>query len=449
MSALGLAWAYLKDRAGTTALNILLLALGVATIVALLLFANQFDKRLQRDLAGIDMVVGAKGSPMQLILSSVFHADTPTGNISLAEAQSIRDNPLVERAIPLGLGDNFRGYRIVGTETALVGLYGARPAQGRLWTERKAFEAVVGADVAKRLGMQVGTQFVGSHGLTDGGHVHAEQTYTVVGILAPTGAVVDRLILTAMESVWQAHAEHATHDHDHEGEAHDHGKEEHDHGHDHGHDHTDHGHDHDHDHDHAKPATETGLLDDSARDVSQEVTALLVSYKSPLAAVRLPMSINRNTNMQSAVPALEAARLFNLIGIGLDTLRGFALLLILTSALGIFVALTSSLAQREGDIAMLRTMGATRGRVFGQILLEGVLLAAIGALLGLLIGHGALELAARLIPGAADAGLTGLTWVPGEALVVLGALALGAISALIPAIRAYRSDIAATLAKAA
>jgi putative ABC transport system permease protein len=430
MTITGLSLAYLRDRLGQTLLNILLLALGVGTIVVLLLFSQQMQNRLEKDSQGIDLVVGAKGSPLQLILSTIFHADVPTGNIQLSDAEQIAANPLIAKTIPLALGDSFRGHRIIGTEHSYVAHYGATLAQGRLW--EKPFEATLGSDVVAKIGIQLGDQFIGTHGIGDSGEAHADHPYTVVGVLKPTGTVLDRLVLVNVQSVWDVHAGHGPTTKHQTGD-----RVEEDHDHDH-----DHGHKHDHDHDHAHEHS-------GERDITKEITALLVSYRTPLAAVRVPVQINQSTSMQAAVPALETARLFALVGVGVDVIRGFAYLLMATAALGIFVALYASMSARAGDIALLRVMGATRGRVLGQVLFEGVLLAALGTALGLALGHGAVELAAQTIPQAQSLGLSGWRWLNEETYVVLGALALGALAALIPALRAYRVDIAGTLAKAA
>ena len=148
-------------------------------------------------------MVGAKGSPLQLILSSVYQADFPTGNIPLAEAERWRRHPLVESAIPLALGDNLAGFRIVGTEHAYAEHYGASLAAGRLW--QAPFEATIGARVAADTGLAAGDRFVGSHGLAGGGAEHGAHAYTVVGVLAPSASVLDRLVLTPIESVWEVH----------------------------------------------------------------------------------------------------------------------------------------------------------------------------------------------------------------------------------------------------
>jgi putative ABC transport system permease protein len=410
---IGLAFAYLKDRALNTALNILLLALGVASLVILLLFSSQLESRFDKDAQGIDMVVGAKGSPLQLILSSVYHVDIPTGNVPLATVDLLRRQMGVAEAIPLALGDSFRGFRIVGTEPAYPALMGAGLADGRMFAQ--PMEAVIGAEVAQRTGAGLGQRFVGGHGMGGGdeGPRHEETPFTVVGRLKPTGTVIDRLILTPIESVWAVHGIEAPHDDDHEGHHEGESAEEHE--------------------AHVSPA---------------EVTAVLVRFGSPIAAVRLPGFINRQTNLQAAVPAVEVSRLLALVGVGLDAVRAFAVLLMLTAGLSIFVALLTALKEREGDMAMLRVIGASRAAIIGQVASEGLILAAAGAALGLLMGHGVIGLAAANIEQLHQLGLSAMRFHPGEAWIVIAALAIGLIAALIPALRVLQSDIADTLANA-
>ena len=194
MSALRLVLAYLRLRPLNTVLNILLLALGLATIVVLLLVTSQVSEKMTQDARGIDLVVGAKGSPLQLILSSVYHIDIPTGNIALREAEQLKKNPMVKRAIPLALGDSFRGFRIVGTEPSYVELYGATFASGTFW--QAPLEAVIGDDVARTSGLVLGSTFAGTHGLSASGGAHSDAPYKVVGILARSNSVLDRLVLT-------------------------------------------------------------------------------------------------------------------------------------------------------------------------------------------------------------------------------------------------------------
>ena len=437
-----LSLAYLRARALNTALNLILLALGIATIVVLILFGAQLADRLTRDARGFDLVVGAKGSPMQLILSAIYHLDVPTGNVPAATAGELRANPLVQAVIPLALGDSLRGFRIVGTEHAYALHYGARLADGRLWAE--PFEATLGAGVAAATGLGVGARFFGSHGLGAGGPAHGDHPYEVVGTLAPTGTVIDRLILTPIESVWLVHDGHRPGrpaggrfrepgvappdaqrpEHDTEEADHDHGEEgtasaeaAHPHG--------------------DEPAPEEG----------REVTALLVRYGTPLAAVSLPRLINSRSALQAASPAFETTRLLALVGVGLDTLRVFGGLLIAAAALGVFIALTNALQERRYDLAVMRALGATRGTLFRQMLLEGSMLVGAGTALGIATGHAVTELLGRAVPEARLMGLTGLVVEPGELYVLALAVVVGLIAAAIPAARAYRrTDIAATLA---
>lgn len=389
MRIVRLAAAYLASRPLLTALNVTMLALGVATITFLLLVTSQAEDRLTRDAKPVDLVVGAKGSPLQLILSTVFHADVPTGNIDLAQARAVARNPMIASAIPLALGDSYRGHRIVGTEASYLDLYGAKLAQGSLFKDE--MEAVVGAEVARRHGLAVGASLTGAHGLAAAGPAHEAHPYRVAGILAPSGTVVDRLVLTSVESVWHVHEEHAP----------------------------------------PKP----------------EITALLVRYATPLAAAMLPRMINANTAMQAASPAYESARLLDLAGVGVDTLRWFAVVLMASAALSLFVALTSALQERRYDLALLRTLGARPASLAVLTLAEGVTLLVAGVILGLALGHGATHALGLWLSGAGSWPLTGIAWVAEEAVLAAAVLAIGALTCLVPAVQAYSSDPASLLAK--
>ncbi|TWB75551.1 putative ABC transport system permease protein [Nitrospirillum amazonense] len=405
MTTLGLAWAYLKRTALTTCLNVALLALGTGTIVVLILVGTQVQDRLAKDAAGVDLVVGAKGSPLQLILSALYQIDIPTGNIPLSQAQALASDPLVAQAVPLALGDSFRGYRIVGTDPAFVALRHAQVATGRLW--QAPMEATVGAQVARAAGLKVGDQFNGNHGLSAGGAVHEGMPYTVVGILAPTGGVVDRLVLTPIDSVW---AVHDAHHHHHDGDAEEHEQV-------------------------TQPPPE------------REVTSVLLRYRSPIAAALLPRRINTGSAMQAASPAAEMTRLLSLVGIGTDTVRGFGLLLVASSALSIFVALYNATQARRYDLAVMRALGATRMRVSCLLLTEALAMGAAGTVLGLALGHGAVELAGRLVPQARDMGITGLQFPATEPYLLVLAAGLSVLAALVPAVQAYRTDVSAVLSR--
>jgi putative ABC transport system permease protein len=396
-----LALAYLAARPLLTALNMTMLALGVATIAFLLLVTHQAEERLARDAKPVDLVVGAKGSPLQLILSAVFHADVPTGNIGVDEAEAILANPMVASATPVALGDSFRGFRIVGTDASFPGLYDATLAQGRLFAA--PMEAVLGAEVARRHALAPGAKITGSHGLAQAGPAHDEHPYVVSGVLAPTGTVIDRLVLTSVESVWEVHGHHGPQP----GKA-------------------------------ALPAPAGQRL---------EITALLVRYATPLAAAMLPRAINATTAMQAASPAYESARLLDLLGAGVETLRWFAVVLMASAALSVFVALTSALQERRYDLALLRTLGARPATLAALTLAEGVTLLVGGVILGLVAGHGAAEGLGIWLGRTGSWPLTGFAWVGGELALVGGVLAVGLLTCLVPAVQAYTSDPATLLGK--
>lgn len=177
------------------------------------------------------------------------------------------------------------------------------------------------------------------------------------------------------------------------------------------------------------------------------MTALLVRYASPLAAASLPREINDNPYLQAASPAFETARLVSMLGVGIDAIRAFAVILILSAALSVFVALYTALRERRHELAIMRTLGASRMKLFWLVQLEGVLLALIGAVVGIVLGHVAVELLGQSMAQARQMGVTGLIWLPQEWFLFLLAIIVGSIASLIPSLRAYRVDIASTLAR--
>jgi putative ABC transport system permease protein len=435
MNSFRLVYAFLAVRPGLSLLNLGLMALSVAMIVVALHLPNQAESRLQRDSAGIDLVLGAKGSPLQIVLASVYHLDVPPGNIRFADADEILADRRVKSGIPLALGDSYRGARIVGTVPELVAHYGAELAGGTLWGA--PMQAVVGATIANQQALTLGAKFVGTHGLAEGGEAHGEHPYVVVGVLKPTGTVVDRLILTDLESVWKVH------DHPHPlknstpapqageptaGAAKPHAK---------GANAPTHAHDHAHDHDH----------DHTGDGQSREITAMLIRYATPLAAASLPREINTRPGLVAASPAYETGRLMALVGGAAQMLALLATLLAVVAIFTIFLAINASFATRRYDLALLRMLGATPTRLFGLTLIEGVLLAGAGGILGLAVGHGLLAVIAVTIDQARQLAVTAWAWHPLEWAILAAIPLLGLLAAIIPAARAARTDVARTLSR--
>jgi putative ABC transport system permease protein len=393
MKTLSLAWSYLWSRPLSAALNLLLLSLGLASITFLLLVSHQLSKAFERDLQGIDVVVGAKGSPMQLILSGVFHIDVPPGNIPLKAVQELQKHPMVGQLIPISLGDSLRSFRIVGTSPDYISHYQARLAQGQIWTQ--PMQVVLGATVARKLGLGLGNTFVGTHGLGEGGHVHGDSTYAVVGILEPSGSVLDRLILTDTASVWKVHEDYTA-------------------------------------------------VDDEDRQImmdEREITMALISYKSPLAAVSFPRYVNTSTEMQAAAPAMEITRLLSMLGLGTEVLRAFAGVLLLTAGLSVFIALWSAVRERRGDLALLRMLGAPPRKVAALLLLEALWLGLLAAALGVLAGQGMTAALAWLLQLDNSLLIGGMAWPKELWVVPVMALGVSLVAATLPALGAYRVSV--------
>uniref|UniRef100_UPI004049241A ABC transporter permease n=1 Tax=Algoriphagus sp. TaxID=1872435 RepID=UPI004049241A len=430
MNLLTLSWKYLSFRPLATGLNVILLAFGLAIITVLLLVQHQFEQKMTRDSVGIDLVVGAKGSPLQLILSSVYHIDFPTGNIKIEEAQRISNSRLVKQVIPLAMGDNVQGLRILGTNHDYLDLYGVKFAAGKAW--EKPFEVTLGAESAQILGLKLGDTFSGSHGISVGSHDHDQHAFHVTGILAPSGKVVDRLVLTSIESVWYTHdeggvAELETTTDGEKGSIVEKEKP------------LDEGVD-----PHLLPVAARGF---PTSDQEREVTTLLVRYRNPMAAIQLPRMINSGTSMQAASPAFEMSRLFELLGLGISLLKGLALALVVIAGLSIFIALYNSLKERKYDLAILRTLGASRGQLVTLVFLEGISLTILGAIFGIAFGHGFLALIVEFASQEVVSLVDPWIFLPEEGLIFGYALAVGIIASLIPAWSAYQTSIAKQLTK--
>lgn len=411
-----LSWKYIKGKPLTTALNVLLLSFGIGIIVVLLLLSNQVQDKLTQNAKGIDLVVGAKGSPLQIILASIYHIDYPTGNIPLDEAASLSRNRLIRNAIPLALGDSYKSIRIVGTTASYRELYELELAEGGFWGSD--YEVTLGAIAAETLGLKVGDAFFGEHGMAEGGESHESHAYKVAGILKPAGKVTDNLILTSVQSVWLMHDTHEEDTEDHEVE-------------------------------HADTTMQVlGMQVTREQLGEKDITSLLVQYRSPMAAVQLPRMVNSQSSMQAASPAFETARLFSLIGVGVDVVQGFAYLIIFMAGLSVFIALYNSLKERQYDLAVMRSLGASRLKLFVHITIEGILITFLGGVLGFVLGHGVIEILGRFFLDK-QTGISGMVLLPSELYIIYISLILGIVASLIPAINAYKTDISKVLAKGA
>jgi putative ABC transport system permease protein len=410
-----------------------LLIFGIGIISLMLQLNSLIKTQMDNNLKGIDMVVGAKGSPLQLILSAVYHIDSPTGNISVEDAKKIKNNRMVGSSIDLLYGDNYKGYRIVGTEQKFLDLYKAKIKEGRKWED--PFEVVVGSKIYSKLNINIDDELVSSHGLRETGEEHADQLFKVVGLLEPSNSVIDQLIVTSPQSIWDLHD-----DHDHGSEEH---NEEDDHEHDEEHDHEhdeEHDHEHDEEHDHEHDEEHDHEHDD------KEITAMLIKFKSPMNIIQFPRQINEDTNLQAAVPSYEISRLFKLFGFGIETLTYLAYLIIIVSAFSLFINLFNSMRERKYEMALIRTLGSSRRQLSMMIIFESLILTTVGFFIGLLVSRLGVMFVSSLMEESLNYNLKSFG-ILNEELWLLGlSIFIGLISSIIPALQVYNLNISETLA---
>lgn len=384
------AWRNLRAKPLQTALSLALLAFGVGMVSLMLLTEKQVNDAFERNIKDIDLVLGAKGSPLQLILANVYHIDAPTGNILLSEAQKVVRHPYIESGIPLAYGDNHEGYRIVGTEHSYAEHYGVEVAQGKLW--EAPFEATVGSKVAQALELTLGDTFYSAHGLTDQTDIHKDKVFTVVGILEPSQSVVDQLILTPMQSIWDVHLK--------EGE----------------------------------------VGNPSAR----EITAMLLKKRNPLAVLTIPNTL-RESNMQVALPAIEVNRMTQQFGLGTAALRAIAMLIMALSFASIFISVLDNIRSRRHELALMRTMGGTPRTLYLLLLQEGGLLSLVGTVLGLLLSRMGLWTLSNVVEQQFHYELAEMALLPSEWMLAAAAIGVGLLASAVPARGSLRLDISQTL----
>jgi putative ABC transport system permease protein len=395
----------IKEKRLSSFLSILLLAFGVGLISLMLSVEKQIDETFKNNLKGIDLVVGAKGSPLQIILSSVYHIDAPTGNISAKDAKEIAKSPFVNSAIPLGFGDSYKGYKILGTTADYLDLYNREIIDGTVF--KNAFDVVLGSNVAEQLGLKIGDTFFGNHGLAaESIEEHSDHGYKVVGILENSNSVLDNLILTSLNSVWNSH-----------------------------------------DREHAHSSSSGKSIVNSIKDIDDEksITSLLIKYRGKMGAVQLPRMINSKSNLQAAAPAIELNRLISHLGVGISTLKYLAYLVVFISAISVFIALYAMLKDNLYELALIRSFGAPSLVLFRIVLQQGIILSIIGFAAGMTLN----VLGGVILNNYTESNFklnVIIDLMSIETLVLfLVTLLIGIISAFIPAITAFKLNVSKVL----
>ena len=444
MNILRLSWKNIISKPLPSILSVLLLAVGLSTAIILKLTEHQLTENINNTGKDVKLVIGAKGSRLQLVLSSVFQIDNPTGNINYGFYTLLKRNRMIKEMIPVSMGDSYKRKRIVGTNQDYIRLFSGKLKEGVLF--EKPLEAIIGIAVAAELGLKVGDEFVGGHGMEEVLHSHDEYKYKVVGVLERSGSVLDNLILTPVQTVWIMHAGHND---DSEytlgaGDKAMHAPEvvledslsqiaE------------EHNHEHHHHDNHVEVNLDSVLANIDPKD--REITAILFPNLSGNAKIGVLNNANNQPSMMAVDPAPEIMLLKNKLTPFVSIIVAISWFITIIAMFSVFIGLLNSLRGRKYEIALMRVLGASKSKVLVSILFEGVILSVLGYLLCLVLSHAGMELIGSWMQNEYQYEFTGWIFLNSELTYLLVAIAIGLVSALIPAYKAYNTDISETLSK--
>ncbi len=398
-----ISWRMLWSRKWITFATLFALILPTALAVILVVVRYQTEGALKKDAGQIDLVVGAKGGAMQLVLSSLYHLGMPTGNILYENYETLKEDQRVKAAVPIGLGDNYDGYRIVGTESALFDLKDHAGTQMLNFREGEAFtadtfEAVIGAQVADLSGLGLGATFHGTHGLlrVPGAELHTDFTYRVVGVLEPTGSAKDRAIFVPISAVWKVHhAEESVHQ-----------------------------------------------VFKGAQPIVKEVTAVLVQLES--AGLRLWMldELKKKPNLMAAVPINEVLAMSQIYLAPFQKMLFLITIgVVIVSCLVILLALYQAIERREKSLLTLRSLGAKRSEISLILFYELAFLICSGVILGGVIGHLVVQVLSGIIYQKTGLILHAWSLAPGELPILGGIAGILFLIGLFPIFSIYRKTV--------
>ncbi|TAE31530.1 MAG: ABC transporter permease [Candidatus Kapaibacterium sp.] len=443
---------FLRQRSIATTLTVLSVALGVALTASILTLRTESERAFSQKDTGFEVIVGAKGSPLQLVLNTMYHIGTPVGNIPRADAEKLQRDKRVKTAIPMVFGDNVGGFKVIGTTDEFFTRFEYRK-NTRLALQsgtafRKNYEAVLGAEAAQILGLKQGDSITVQHGIDvgeAGAHEHGKMP--VVGVLAPSGTALDKGVYMTMYTVWDTHyheyleQQEAAEQVLQQQEARQNGTKQKEPDHDHE------GHDHDHEgHDHAKDDHE-----EHTHEIPPEfstITTLVVKLKSPVFYDSFVRSVNDGTSAQAALPIREISGLFAIVGNVNGVLLGVSYMVIIVAAMAFLAALYNSLNERRREIAILRSLGAHRQTILTLILAEAGFIGIAGYCLGIIVARCVFFVGKERLAHSIGTRLDG-TWFYGfDAWIGAGVVALSLVVALLPAWQAYRTDVAQNLVSA-
>lgn len=407
---LGLAWKSLRHRRLTAALTVASIALAVLLLLGVERMRTESRSSFAATISGTDLIVGARSSPVHLLLSSVFHIGNATNNIRRDTARALAERPEVAWTIPIALGDTHRGYRVIGTTAGYFEHFRFGAGRSLAFDDGKPFaavdEAVLGADVAQRLRYRTGSAIVIAHGAGDVSFVlHDDRPLRVAGILARTGTPVDRGVFVPLEALDAVHAAANVQ---------------------------------------AESDPLAAALKQRDGNAGGSLTAVLVGLKSRGAALAAQRSIGEYAGepLTAILPGVTLQEVWEITGVVERTLFAVSGMVVAVGLAGMLVALLTSSSERRREMAILRSVGARPAQVAGLILGEATLLTVAGIGLGVLALYLALLLARGWI--AARFGLfLAVAWPSAHEYWLIALVAgAGGLIGLIPAWRTYRLSLA-------
>lgn len=430
MSLWKIAWRSIQQRSLASTLTAVSMALGVALVVAVLVIHGVIDKSFRRSAQGYDLIIGPKGSRLDLVLNTVYHMGRPVGTIPYRYYTELADQRFaaeVETAVPICMGDSFSGFRVIGTNPDMFDKleyldgqkYTFQPG-GRNFDWNAPFEAVVGATAARKTGMKVGDTFRPVHGESGEGEEH--QPFTVVGILEPTGTPIDRAFFINIKGFYTLHTVEAAEEKPGSGAASSESAQ-------------------------APEKAQAASASHHGEDEQKISAVLVVTQKNDYQrAMAFPRRVVEELDVQAVAPAEEIDRLFRgLVGDIQVVLLILAVLIVVVAGIGIMVSIYNSMNDRRREIAIMRALGARRSTVMAVILVESILLALGGGAIGVLLGHGLTGALAPIIAERTGVVVSALHFQTNELILIPGLIALASAVGYLPAVIAYRTDVAQSL----
>jgi putative ABC transport system permease protein len=406
-----LAWRSAWNRRLTLGLTLVAITLSVVMLLGVERLRSEAHRSFSLSVSGTDLIVGARTSPVQLMLYSVFRIGEATNNIGWASYQKIAANPMVAWAVPISLGDSHHGFPVIGTAPAYFEHFRYGDARHLTIVEGKpfngTFDVVLGAEVAHQLGYAVGDRIVLSHGMGDAGlPEHGDKPFTVTGILAPTGTPVDRTLHIGLEGITAIHLDWVG----------------------------------------GAPMPGFSIPGEYVRKFNltpTDITAVLIGLKNRAAVFRVQRQINEDKiePLLAAMPGVALEQLWQVVGVAEQALIAVSAMVVLVGLSGMMAVLLASLNERRREIAILRSVGARPADIVLLILGESLLVTLAGMFSGLLILFAASALLAPWVQANYGISIQPVILSVEELKLLAGMLAVSAFAGLVPGLRAYRMSL--------